>query len=68
MDVKCRNGEKFEIFSNFFGQPCRIALADVDGSTQLDVIQPSPAEHPSDSFPTIRHCAPYKSVYYYYYY
>ena len=22
----------------------------------------------SDSFPTIRHCAPYKSVYYYYYY
>ena len=29
MDVKSRNGEKFEIF----GPPCRNALADLDGST-----------------------------------
>ena len=33
MDVNSRNGEKFEIFSNFFGPPCRNALADLDGCT-----------------------------------
>ena len=32
MDVKCRNGEKLEIVSNFFGPLCRIAMADLDGS------------------------------------
>ena len=33
MDVKSRNGEKFEIFFKLFCPPCRIALADLDGST-----------------------------------
>ena len=33
MDVKSRNGEKFEIFFKVFGPPCRNALADLDGST-----------------------------------
>ena len=33
MDVKSRNGEKFEIFFELFGPPCRNALADLDGST-----------------------------------
>ena len=32
MDVKSRNGEKFEIFS-LFGPSCRNDLADLDGST-----------------------------------
>ena len=32
MDVNYRNGEKFEIFFELFGPPCRIALADLDGS------------------------------------
>ena len=30
---KSRNGEKFEIFFELFGPPCRNALADLDGST-----------------------------------
>jgi len=30
---KSRNGEKFEIFFEVFGPPCRNALADLDGST-----------------------------------
>jgi len=29
MDVKSRNGEKFEFFWSFFGPPCRNALADL---------------------------------------
>jgi len=33
MDVKCRSGEKFEIFFELLGPPCRIASADLDGST-----------------------------------
>ena len=33
MDVKSQNGEKFEIFFEVFGPPCRNALADLDGST-----------------------------------
>jgi len=33
MDVKSQNGEKFEIFCELFGPPCRNALADLDGST-----------------------------------
>ena len=33
MDVKSRNGENFEIFFELFGEPCRNALADLDGST-----------------------------------
>jgi len=32
-DVKSPNGEKFEIFFELFGPPCRNALADLDGST-----------------------------------
>ena len=32
MDVNSRNGEKFDFFE-LFGPPCRIALADLDGST-----------------------------------
>jgi len=32
MDVKSRNGEKFEIFE-LFGPPCRNALDDLDGYT-----------------------------------
>ena len=32
MDVKSRNGEKFEIFFELFGPPCRNPLADLDGS------------------------------------
>ena len=31
--LKSRNGEKFEIFFEVFGPPCRNALADLDGST-----------------------------------
>jgi len=33
MDIKSRNGKKFEIFFRTFWPPCRIALADLDGST-----------------------------------
>ena len=32
MDVDYRNGDKFEIFFELFGPPCRIALVDLDGS------------------------------------
>jgi len=32
MDVKSRNGKKFEIFLELFGPPCTIAFADLDGS------------------------------------
>jgi len=32
MDVKSRNGEKFDFFFELFGLPCRNALADLDGS------------------------------------
>jgi len=32
VDVKSRNGEKFAFFE-LFGPPCRITLADLDGST-----------------------------------
>ena len=32
MDVKSRNGEKFEFFFQLFGPPCRNALADLDSS------------------------------------
>jgi len=32
MDVKSANGEKFIFFFELFGPPCRIALADLDGS------------------------------------
>ena len=31
MDVKSRNGAKFEIFFELFSPPCRNALADLDG-------------------------------------
>jgi len=33
MDVKSGNGEKIRNFLELFGPPCRIALADLDGST-----------------------------------
>jgi len=33
MDVKSRNGEKFEIFFELFGPPCRNTSAGLDGST-----------------------------------
>ena len=33
MDVKSGNGEKIRNFFELFGPPCRIALADLDGST-----------------------------------
>ena len=32
-DVNSRNGEKFEIFFELFGLPCRNPMADLDGST-----------------------------------
>ena len=32
MDVKSRNGKKFEFFFELFGPPCRNALANLDGS------------------------------------
>jgi len=33
MPLKSQNGEKLEIFLELFGPSCRIALADLDGST-----------------------------------